>query len=67
MEPTGWRKFSRWASRFKHSRIPIITNQNYMLMKKVYERPEAEVLPVSLEKVLLQLSFEGENSNPIDE
>lgn len=38
-----------------------------MLMKMIYERPEAEVLPVSLEKVLLQLSFEGEDSNPIDE
>lgn len=40
---------------------------NIMIQKLNYKRPEAEVLPVSLEKVLLQLSFEGEDSNPIDE
>ena len=36
-------------------------------MRELYERPEAEVLEVSLGSALLQLSFEGEDSNPITE
>ena len=36
-------------------------------MRELYERPEAEVLELSLGSVLLQLSFEGEDSNPITE
>ena len=36
-------------------------------MRELYERPEAEVLEVSLGSALLQLSFEGEDSNPVNE
>lgn len=36
-------------------------------MREFYERPEVEVLEVTLGGALLQLSFEGEDSNPINE
>ena len=37
------------------------------MIRESYERPEAEVLELSLGSALLQLSFEGEDSNPITE